>query len=230
MDLCKCGCGQLVRSKRRGAEWVRGHWAKRPHVERRCAFPECPRKHYARGLCRAHWDQQRRGRDLHVVGDRAAASARASAAWAAMPADKRATRLAAMHSVHYTRTPEWRAQRSRLSREQWRRGIGYRDLPCACCGVLFTPKSGSNIYCSRPCRLLARVAKGYNLRPSELCRLKQRQGNACAICGRDAVLHVDHCHKTGRVRGLLCQTCNTGLGKFCEDPERLRRAVEYLTN
>lgn len=57
------------------------------------------------------------------------------------------------------------------------------------------------------------------------------QNGRCAICGREPDLqrlHVDHDHKTGRVRGLLCMTCNTALGKFSDDPELLRKAIEYL--
>ena len=56
----------------------------------------------------------------------------------------------------------------------------------------------------------------------------------CAICGCDeteshhGLLHVDHCHKTGKVRGLLCQLCNTALGKFKDSEEMLLKAVSYI--
>jgi len=40
--------------------------------------------------------------------------------------------------------------------------------------------------------------------------------------------HLDHCHKTGRIRGVLCNNCNTGLGKFYDDIELLKTAINYL--
>jgi hypothetical protein len=58
------------------------------------------------------------------------------------------------------------------------------------------------------------------------------QGNCCAIClcsfvkSEDA--HVDHDHDTGYVRGLLCTSCNNGLGRFRDSPAVLRRAADYL--
>lgn len=58
------------------------------------------------------------------------------------------------------------------------------------------------------------------------------QQSRCAIClttHSQADLHVDHCHATGTVRGLLCSFCNTGLGLFRDNPEALRMAVRYLT-
>jgi hypothetical protein len=58
------------------------------------------------------------------------------------------------------------------------------------------------------------------------------QGALCAICRRPEPdgrrLSVDHCHKTGKVRGLLCFSCNTGLGKLGDDVGRLLACVRYL--
>lgn len=75
----------------------------------------------------------------------------------------------------------------------------------------------------------------YRIAPGEYAAMLKAQEFACYICGRphgeDRIqrLHVDHCHETGRVRGLLCRRCNFGLGWFEDDPIRLRRAIEYLT-
>lgn len=66
--------------------------------------------------------------------------------------------------------------------------------------------------------------------------LYERQGGACAICkggpskrrNGDLLFSMDHCHKTGKIRGLLCQPCNLGLGSFYDDPTALRAAADYL--
>lgn len=53
---------------------------------------------------------------------------------------------------------------------------------------------------------------------------------ACAICGENKteILCVDHDHKTGVIRGVLCKKCNLGLGMFRDNPEYLATAIEYL--
>lgn len=67
-----------------------------------------------------------------------------------------------------------------------------------------------------------------------LCR---KQKNRCAVCGKKETntykgvvrrLHVDHCHDTLKIRGLLCSSCNMGVGKFYDNPELLRKAADYL--
>ncbi|WP_344447709.1 endonuclease domain-containing protein [Kitasatospora nipponensis] len=57
------------------------------------------------------------------------------------------------------------------------------------------------------------------------------QGSCCAVCGLlagDRALQVDHCHTTGRVRGLLCRKCNSGIGMLGDSPEGVQRALSYL--
>jgi recombinational DNA repair protein (RecF pathway) len=67
----------------------------------------------------------------------------------------------------------------------------------------------------------------------------RQQGGGCAICGRTSQskrnsrqkqmsLCIDHCHKTGVIRGVLCDKCNIGLGAFKDNPALLHRAAEYL--
>ena len=59
--------------------------------------------------------------------------------------------------------------------------------------------------------------------------LKQNQNNICAICKVKKKLVVDHCHNSGKVRGLLCHKCNTGLGQFNDNKDLLKKAELYLT-
>lgn len=54
------------------------------------------------------------------------------------------------------------------------------------------------------------------------------KGDRCDICDREAELNYDHCHVSLEHRGWLCDPCNLGLGKFGDDPERLRAAAAYL--
>lgn len=74
----------------------------------------------------------------------------------------------------------------------------------------------------------------YGLDPATFQTLLNEQDNSCAICHRPfsakgvSTPRVDHCHNTGDIRGLLCHTCNAGLGQLGDTIERLRAALDYL--
>ena len=84
----------------------------------------------------------------------------------------------------------------------------------------------------------ARLKKAYGLTEEDWRQMLADQGHACAICGTGDPggrgftetfgFHVDHCHTTGVVRGLLCHRCNLAIGHAEDDPQRLRRMADYL--
>jgi hypothetical protein len=84
----------------------------------------------------------------------------------------------------------------------------------------------------RQARSRARLLRKYGLTPAEFDRMELAQGGVCLICRRKTqrgrYLCVDHCHLKQRVRGLLCHGCNTGLGNFEDDAERMREGADYL--
>jgi hypothetical protein len=68
----------------------------------------------------------------------------------------------------------------------------------------------------------------YGLTSAQFKALSRNQKHSCAICRKRRQLQVDHCHKTGMVRMLLCQECNLGIGKLKDDPKLLERAAKLL--
>jgi hypothetical protein len=83
-----------------------------------------------------------------------------------------------------------------------------------------------------------RLLKDYGINEATYEALLRSQGGVCAIChegesrvgpfGQTEPLCVDHDHATGRVRGLLCNGCNAGIGSLGDDSNRLRAAATYL--
>lgn len=84
--------------------------------------------------------------------------------------------------------------------------------------------------------IMARVRE-YGITIEEYKAMIVAQDNKCAICflpetkiwrGKQTELCLDHCHKNGGLRQLLCFQCNLGLGAFKDDPARLQSAITYL--
>jgi len=136
-------------------------------------------------------------------------------------------------------------------RERYTPKNGANDEPreCLTCGKTYQPKQRQvSAYCSRACREQDRRDSGrwretylqrtYGIGSADYERILAEQGGGCALCGIKpeelttgryrTYLHVDHCHDTGRVRGLLCPDHNLLLGRFGDDVVMFRRVVEYL--
>jgi hypothetical protein len=74
----------------------------------------------------------------------------------------------------------------------------------------------------------------YGIDANTYMKMYEKQNGKCDICGagkesnRGHMLAVDHCHATGKVRGLLCHTCNRGIGMLADSVDRVGKALEYL--
>lgn len=72
----------------------------------------------------------------------------------------------------------------------------------------------------------------YDISKDELLMMIKNQNNKCKICNTEFTNNkpnIDHCHNTGKVRGLLCSKCNNGIGQFNDDIELLKEAINYLS-
>jgi hypothetical protein len=69
----------------------------------------------------------------------------------------------------------------------------------------------------------------YNMIEDDYVKMVENQESKCKICNKfSEKLNIDHCHDTGKVRGLLCWDCNTALGKFKDNINNLLNAIKYL--
>jgi methylphosphotriester-DNA--protein-cysteine methyltransferase len=85
----------------------------------------------------------------------------------------------------------------------------------------------------RPSRFNTALKRKYGISAKNYEEMRQSQNNSCAICKEPHTdltksMAVDHCHSTGKIRGLLCTRCNLMLGQARDNKEILSKAIEYL--
>jgi hypothetical protein len=113
------------------------------------------------------------------------------------------------------------------------KGLGTRKMTCPVCQKPFETFKGLGKYCSAECRTRAMNLRHlYGVTSVQYAEMRAAYGDMCAICRRTCDtgdrLGVDHDHRTGRVRGLLCRRCNSALGFFRDDIDLIKAAVRYL--
>lgn len=194
-----------------------------------CSFDGCPKGQHCKGLCKAHYEQQWRGYELRPLLETVTRICHVEGC----DRDVYAVRDGLCHCCYTRRRRGWIGEDLSVNPELTKRH-------CEFCGKEFTPKRTRTAKCcSERCYMKnARLLGTYGLRGVDVRDMLAMQDGKCAICLRALIfdsgvndinaLHVDHCHSTGAVRGLLCGPCNRGLGLFNDDIAKLRKAADYL--
>ncbi|MFE2280567.1 endonuclease VII domain-containing protein [Streptomyces sp. NPDC059454] len=141
---------------------------------------------------------------------------------------------------------EYSAAHSRRRREAMGMSVREKvDVPagrklCRTCGEVkphsewhrnATASDGLSTRC-KACRAVRgrqdHLKREYGLTEAERDESTASQAGVCCACLSAPPQHVDHCHETGRVRGVLCFSCNAALGQFKDRPDAIRRAAAYV--
>lgn len=108
--------------------------------------------------------------------------------------------------------------------------LPFDDFPKGVTGSRF--RGGVNSRCKKCFSDTGRaghIKRRYGLTPKQYSEMLDSQHGACAICKQVAEkLYIDHCHATGKVRGLLCSLCNSGIGMLGDSAARVDEAAAYL--
>jgi hypothetical protein len=117
----------------------------------------------------------------------------------------------------------------------------FNEKPCRECGTLFSPIAPRHLYCTDNCVDIGHqrnwLCKNYKMTLEEYQELFRSQNGKCAICegvgfaitkNQRQLIVIDHCHTSGKIRGLLCHNCNRALGLFQDKVSNLENAIRYL--
>lgn len=98
-------------------------------------------------------------------------------------------------------------------------------------GAMFSldaSRGGGRSSSCKSCTSEASTASRYKMSRNEMAKFRANRGHCCEICNSKRNVVIDHDHKTGRVRGLLCTNCNSAIGKFKESRPLFLKAIDYL--
>lgn len=118
----------------------------------------------------------------------------------------------------------------------------FKPKHCKWCEKTFTPNAPSEHYCSDNCKhkgaVDSHLLNAYGITIYQYDKIWVEQKGLCKLCGSDGLkrvshnnsvpLVIDHDHKTHKVRGLLCHTCNTAIGQLNDDPVLIKKALDYV--
>lgn len=109
---------------------------------------------------------------------------------------------------------------------------GIRNVCKLCQNTRRTENRRKNPDLARAACRRSKLKCKYGITQEQYEKMLLSQNGVCAICfnpsADDRRLHIDHCHTTNKIRGLLCHKCNNGLGIFRDNPTILQSAVDYL--
>jgi len=244
------GCTRKVLAR----GWCSAHWqrwkrngepgsAEIATAIRRCVAPGCDEPNYGRGYCRPHWRRWKK------YGDPLTTPVRPSAQGCAVEGceDPHSARgYCASHYARWKRTGDPGAAFT-VRRRTLRARDAQGRKQCRDCDEWFpeaafhrnaSASDGLVAEC-KDCHWAAFTTRRYGIPPTWYEETLARQSGVCAICGeapQGRRMHIDHDHRhcstdkacTQCVRGLLCGSCNTGIGMFRERADLLHAAMSYL--
>lgn len=142
--------------------------------------------------------------------------------------------------THYIATASKNKEDQTADASKYPQGY-FKDKECKTCRNIFKPKAPSEHYCSNKCKDFGATShylqRKYGITYETYLLMLDNQDCKCKICSSEGFvmakhhrlkLVVDHCHDTGKVRGLLCHNCNRALGLLKDSTESLEKALEYL--
>ena len=192
----------------------------------RCTVENCSFEHHARGLCATHYAQLKRGvTQFGAIRTRVAVKPDECIEDGCCEPVK----AKGLCKMHYQRL----LRHGHTKRKDRSKPFDNCSVD-GCTHVLYSNGMCSNHYQK------SRVLKKLGISFDDYLTMLKEQNGVCKICkqpettsnghsGKIKDLAVDHCHTSGKVRGLLCSSCNSGLGLFKDDVSVLKSAIEYLS-